>query len=48
MGMALALPAVLALILGTTASSGFGALRLTLILGMLGAYVLLHQPEVSI
>jgi hypothetical protein len=45
-GMVFALPVVLGLLFSSTASAGFGALRLTLIASILGAHLLLHEPEV--
>jgi hypothetical protein len=46
-GMVFALPIVLGLLLSSTSSAGFGALRLTLVVSILGAYLLLHEPEVA-
>jgi hypothetical protein len=45
-GMALALPVVLGLLFSSITSSGFGALRLTLVTSTAGGYLLLHEPEV--
>jgi hypothetical protein len=44
-GAAMALPFVLGLICSQTAGTEYSGLRLTLILSMLGAYVLLRDPE---
>jgi hypothetical protein len=48
LGAAFALPVVLGLLLSATSYAGFGALRLTLILSMIGAHVLLREPEVRL
>ena len=45
-GMVFALPVVLGLFFSSTSGAGFGGLRLTLVVSILGAYVLLHEPEV--
>jgi fatty acid desaturase len=47
MGMAFALPIVVSLLFTSTSYSGFGAIRISLIVSMLGVFALLHEPEVS-
>lgn len=46
LGAAIALPVVLGFVLSSIFASGFGAIRLTLLISMLGAQVLLRKPEV--
>jgi len=47
LGAAFATPIVLGLILGSSTSTGYGAVRFTLVAGMLITHVLVHNPEVS-
>ena len=46
-GAAVALPFVLGLICSSTSSSGYGAIRASMLFSMLGAYALLHETEVK-
>jgi len=47
LGIVLALPVVLGLLCSLVTTSGYGAMRLTSIVGMVGAHVILRDPKVG-